>query len=118
MEQARIEQTILKNLIQSDSFARKVLPFLKAEYFTETDEKTVFEEVNTYFDKYTKTPTIEALLINLENNTSLQDGVVKSSKTIVQELGSQQDETPQDWLIDEAEKWCKDRAIYIAVMDL
>ena len=117
MEQARIEQTILKNLIQSDSFARKVLPFLKAEYFTETDEKTVFEEVNTYFDKYTKTPTIEALLINLENNTSLQDGVVKSSKTIVQELGSQQDETPQDWLIDEAEKWCKDRAIYIAVMD-
>ncbi len=117
MEQARIEQTILKNLIQSDSFARKVLPFLKAEYFTETDEKTVFEEVNTYFDKYTKTPTIEALLINLENNTSLQDGVVKSSKTIVQEIGSHQDETPQDWLIDEAEKWCKDRAIYIAVMD-
>tara|TARA_X000001036_G_scaffold433437_1_gene471062 strand:- start:2929 stop:4254 length:1326 start_codon:yes stop_codon:yes gene_type:complete len=94
-----------------------VLPFLKAEYFTETDEKTVFEEVNTYFDKYTKTPTIEALLINLENNTSLQDGVVKSSKTIVQEIGSHQDETPQDWLIDEAEKWCKDRAIYIAVMD-
>ena len=117
MEQARIEQTILKNLIQSDSFARKVLPFLKAEYFTETDEKTVFEEVNTYFDKYTKTPTIEALLINLENNTSLQDGVVKSSKTIVQEIGSHQDETPQDWLIDEAENWFKDRAIYIAVMD-
>ena len=117
MEQARIEQTILKNLIQSDSFARKVLPFLKAEYFTETDEKTVFEEVSNYFDKYTKTPTIEALLINLENNTSLQDGVVKSSKTIVQEIGSHQDETPQDWLIDEAEKWCKDRAIYIAVMD-
>jgi archaellum biogenesis ATPase FlaH len=94
-----------------------VLPFLKAEYFTETDEKTVFEEVSNYFDKYTKTPTIEALLINLENNTSLQDGVVKSSKTIVQEIGSHQDETPQDWLIDEAEKWCKDRAIYIAVMD-
>ena len=117
MEQARIEQTILKNLIQSDSFARKVLPFLKAEYFTETDEKTVFDEVSNYFDKYTKTPTIEALLINLENNTSLQDGVVKSSKTIVQEIGSHQDETPQDWLIDEAEKWCKDRAIYIAVMD-
>ena len=117
MEQARIEQTILKNLIQSDSFARKVLPFLKAEYFTETDEKTVFDEVSNYFDKYTKTPTIEALLINLENNTSLQDGVVKSSKTIVKEIGSHQDETPQDWLIDEAEKWCKDRAIYIAVMD-
>ena len=117
MEQARIEQTILKNLIQSDSFARKVLPFLKAEYFTETDEKTVFDEVSNYFDKYTKTPTIEALLINLENNTSLQDNVLKSSKTIVKEFGSHQDETPQDWLIDEAEKWCKDRAIYIAVMD-
>ena len=83
MEQTRIEQTILKNLLQSDSFARKVLPFVKAEYFTETDEKTVFEGVESYFEKYTKTPTMEALLINLENNTSLQDNVLKSSKTIV-----------------------------------
>jgi len=117
MEQIRIEQTILKNLIQSDSFARKVLPFVKGEYFTETDEQTIFNEVSDYFDKYTKTPTVEALLINLDNSTTLQESVVKSSKAVVKSIGKVVEETPQDWLIDETEKWCKDRAIYIAVMD-
>jgi replicative DNA helicase len=116
-QQTRIEQTILKNLIQSDSFARKVLPFIKGEYFTEIDEQTVFDEVSNYFQKYTKTPTVEALLINLDNTTTLSDQVVSSSKTIVERIGKDKDDTPQQWLIDESEKWCKDRAIYIAVMD-
>jgi len=116
MEQ-RIEQTILKNLIQSDTFSRKVLPFLKGEYFTENDERTVFQEVYSYFEKYTKTPTVEALLINLDNNTSLNDSVLKGSKSIVNSFGTKSEETPQDWLVDECEQWCKDRAIYIAVMD-
>ena len=116
--EARIEQTILKNLIQSEEFSRKVIPFLKPEYFTESDEKTVYNEIQEYFQKYTKTPTIEALLINLDNNTSLNEVVVKTSKAIVDEIGkSLLDVTPQDWLVDETEKWCKDRAIYIAVMD-
>ena len=117
METQRIEQTILKNLIQSDSFSRKVLPFVKDEYFTETDEKTVFNEIKDYFEKYTKTPTAEALLINLENNTRLSDSDLVQSKSIVGSIGKSSEETPQEWLIDETEKWCKDRAIYIAVMD-
>ncbi len=117
MEQQRIEQTILKNLIQSDSFSRKVLPFIKDEYFTETDEKTVFNEIKDYFEKYTKTPTAEALLINLENNTRLSDSDLVQSKSIVGSIEKSSEETPQEWLIDETEKWCKDRAIYIAVMD-
>ena len=117
MEQKRLEQTILKNLIQSDSFSRKVLPFIKDEYFTETDEKTVFNEIKDYFEKYTKTPTAEALLINLENNTRLSDSDLVQSKSIVGSIEKSSEETPQEWLIDETEKWCKDRAIYIAVMD-
>ena len=117
METQRIEQTILKNLIQSDSFSRKVLPFVKDEYFTETDEKTVFNEIKDYFEKYTKTPTAEALLINLENNTRLSDSDLVQSKSIVGSIEKSSEETPQEWLIDETEKWCKDRAIYIAVMD-
>ena len=117
METQRIEQTILKNLIQSDSFSRKVLPFVKDEYFTEADEKTVFNEIKDYFEKYTKTPTAEALLINLENNTRLSDSDLVQSKSIVGSIGKSSEETPQEWLIDETEKWCKDRAIYIAVMD-
>jgi replicative DNA helicase len=113
---ARLETTILKNLIQSNTFPRKVLPFIKDEYFSEIDEKTVYKEVYSYFEKYNKTPTVEALLINLDNNTSLSDNVVKGSKTILQQMGTS-DETAEEWLIDETEKWCKDRAIYIAVMD-
>ena len=113
----RLEQTILKNLIQSEEFARKVIPFLKSEYFTEVDEKTVFAEVKEYFDKYTKNPTTEALLINLDNSTTLTDNVVQSSKRLVGQLHNDSEETPQSWLVEETEKWCKDRAIYIAVMN-
>jgi len=115
--ETRIEQTILKNLIQSEEFARKCVPFIKSEYFADTEERTIFNEIFEYFQKYTKPPTVEALLINLDNNTSLNENIVKGSKTIVDKIGKEKDQTPSDWLIDETEKWCKDRAIYIAVMD-
>ena len=113
--EARIENTIIKNLIQNDTYTRKVIPFIKSEYFTESSEKLVFEEIVNYFDKYTKSPTVEALLINLDNVTSKGDAIVKSSKQLVENI--KKDDTPLDWLVDETEKWCKDRAIYIAVMD-
>jgi len=115
--EARIEQTILKNLIQSEEFTRKVIPFIKDEYFTDLTERTVFTEVKNYFDKYTKAPTVEALLIDLDNNTSLNENVVKGSKTIVDAIGKSNERTPPEWLENETEQWCKDRAIYIAVMD-
>ena len=113
--ETRIENTIIKNLIQNETYTRKVIPFIKSEYFTESSEKLVFEEIVNYFDKYTKSPTVEALLINLDNVTSKGDAIVKSSKQLVENI--KKDDTPLDWLIDETEKWCKDRAIYIAVMD-
>jgi len=113
--ETRLEQTILKNLIQNEEFTRKCIPFLKPEYFTDISEKTIYEFSYDYFQKYTKPPTVEALLINLENSTSLNEKTLKDAKTIVKGFGG--DDTPQDWLIDETEKWCKDRAIYIAVMD-
>ena len=115
--EARIEQTILKNLIQSEEFTRKVIPFIKDEYFTDLTERTVFTEVRDYFDKYTKAPTVEALLINLDNNTTLNEQVVNGSKTIVSAIGKSNEPTPSEWLETETEQWCKDRAIYIAVMD-
>ena len=113
--ETRIEQTILKNLIQNEEFTRKCIPFLKPEYFTDTAERTIYEFTHDYFQKYTKPPTVEALLINLDNSTSINENVVKDSKSIVKGFGSE--ESPQEWLVDETEQWCKDRAIYIAVMD-
>ena len=115
MEAMRIEQTILKNLIQSEQFTRKVIPFLKPEYFADSSEQLVYDEIKSYFEKYTKSPTLEALLINLDNDTSHSENIITGCKEL---LGSMPDEeTPIDWLVDETEKWCKDRAIYIAVMD-
>jgi replicative DNA helicase len=117
MEQkSRLETTILKNLILSDEYTRKVLPFIKDEYFSEQDELTVFKETKAYFDKYTKSPTVEALMINLGNNTSISDNVLLGAKTIVNSIGGEQSPAAE-WLVDETEKWCKDRAIYIAVMN-
>ena len=113
--ETRIEQTILKNLIQNEEFTRKCIPFLRPEYFTDTSERTIYEFTYDYFQKYTKPPTIEALLINLENSTSLNEKTLKDTKSIVNGFGSE--ESPQEWLVDETEQWCKDRAIYIAVMD-
>ena len=115
METTRIEVSIFKNLIQNDQFARKVIPFLKSEYFADSSEQLVYKEITHYFDKYTKGPTLEALLINLDNNSSESENVVKMSKELLGSLPK--DETPIEWLIDETESWCKDRAIYIAVMD-
>ena len=96
----RLETTILKNLIQNEEFTRKCIPFLKPEYFTDTTEKTIFEEVYAYFQKYTKPPTKEALLINLDNSTSINENVVKDAKNIVGKF--EVDNTPQDWLVDES----------------
>ena len=81
--ETRIEQTILKNLIQNEQFTRKCIPFLKPEYFTDTTERTVFEEIHAYFQKYTKPPTKEALLITLDN-TNVNEKIITDSKSIVE----------------------------------
>ena len=70
---ARLEQTILKNLVHNKTFSRKVLPYIKSEYFTEVDERTVFEQVQNYFLKFSSPPTTEALLIDLDANDELSD---------------------------------------------
>ena len=83
-EQRRIETTILKNSVQSEEFARKTIPFVKDEYFTEPDERIIFQEVKAYFEKYTNIPTAEALLINLDNNSKIPETVLKMQRQFVQ----------------------------------
>ena len=115
--ETRLEQTVLKNLIHNEQFTRKVIPFVKSEYFSEGDERTVFDHIKKYFDQYSKCPTSEALLINLENDTKINDNILKLSTHLVRNLQKDSEETPYEWLVTETEKWCKDRAVYIAVMD-
>lgn len=117
--EVQLEKTILKNLIRNELFTRKVIPFLKAEYFSDMYERTVFEQIQTYFEEYTSCPTIEALSIDLDNNTNLNDKASTETKKIVSSLDTivSDEDTPIDWLVDQTEQWCKDRAIYIAVMN-
>lgn len=115
--ETRLEQTILKNLIQSETFTRKVIPFVKEEYFSEDDERNVYKHIKQYFDNYNNPPTPEALLINLESDSKINENILKLSTQLVKNIRDDVDPTPHDWLVDETEQWCKDRAIYIAVMD-
>tara|TARA_S200000501_G_scaffold98619_1_gene91933 strand:- start:3584 stop:4969 length:1386 start_codon:yes stop_codon:yes gene_type:complete len=110
----RIEQTILRNLIYNEKYYRKVVPFLKAEYYETYHERIIFEEIADFAAKYDKIPTKEVLTINIQNRADLTDEAFKDS---LQEINSLTDEwVDYDWLCDATEKWCQDRAIYLALM--
>ena len=86
MATERIEQTILRNLLFSEIYYRKVVPFIKAEYCQEYHEKIVYEEIADFASKYDKVPTQEVLTINLQNRNDLTDDAYKDSVQAVQEL--------------------------------
>jgi replicative DNA helicase len=110
----RIEESILRNLIYNETYYRKVVPFIKADYFQEYHEKVVFEEIADFASKYDKVPTKEVLTINLQNRGDLTEETFKDS---VQGINSLSDDwVDYDWLLDATEKWCQDRAIYLALM--
>jgi len=110
----RIEETILRNLIFNEEYYRKVIPFLKAEYYETYHEKVIFEEIAEFAAKYDKIPTKEVLKINLQTRADLTEETFKDS---LQGVNSLTDEwVDYDWLLDATEKWCQDRAIYLALM--
>ena len=110
-----IETTILKNLIHNDEYSRKVIPFIDKEYFEEFHEKIIFEEICTFIVKYNSLPTKETLTIESEKRTDITEDVFSKIRDCVRLL----DDTPNDhqWLLDTTEKWCKDRAIYLALVE-
>ena len=110
----RIEESILRNLLHNEEYYRKVVPFLKAEYFESYHEKIIYEEIADFAAKYDKVPTKEVLTINLQNRTDLTDESFQDSVSAVRELSDEW--VDYEWLLDATEKWCKDRAIYLALM--
>ncbi len=111
----RLELTILRNLIFNEDYARKVIPFIQPEYYEQRVEKIVFEEIVEFIVKYGSSITIEALNIEIDNRRDLTES---ENKEIV-ELLSKLNDSPVDkqWILDTTEKWCRDRAIYIALME-
>ena len=110
-----IERTTLSNLVYNEPYARKVLPFIKPEYFSNRHERVVFEEINKFMEKYGNQPTKEALSIELDNRKDLNDDEFKSILTIVETLSDAQ--VDMQWLVDTTEKFCKDKAVYNAILN-
>ena len=111
----RIETTILRNLIFNEEYSRKVIPFIQPAYFEHRSEKIIFEEITKFIVKYGSSITIEALNIETENRTDLTETEVKEVRDINNSLIDSVVEN--QWLIDSTEKWCRDRAIYLALME-
>ena len=111
----RIETTILRNLVFNEEYSRKVIPFIQPDYFEERNEKVLFEEITQFIVKYGSSITLEALNIEVENRTDLNESEIKETRNIINSLT----DSPVDseWILDTTEKWCRDRAIYIALME-
>ena len=111
----RIETTILRNLVFNEDYSRKVIPFIQPDYFEQKTEKVIFEEIVQFIVKYGSAITIEALNIEIENRTDLTEDQIKE----IREINKSLNDSPVDkqWLLDTTEKWCRDRAIYLALME-
>ena len=110
----KVENLILKNLLLDEVFVRKSLPFIKAEYFADFLEKKLYEVIAKYFTQYNAIPTKEALEIEVGQLDTISDEQHKNILHIIREIDEEKSEP--DWIVDVTEKWCQDRALYIALM--
>jgi hypothetical protein len=110
-----IEQTILRNLLVNEPFMRKVLPFVKPEYF-EGVYRQLYKEVGKYVAKYNRLPSAETFKIEIDQSDTFSDEQYRHAVEIMPEI-FKAEQTDNEWLIDTTEKWCQDRAIHNAIMD-
>lgn len=110
-----IQKTILSNLIHNEEYTRKVLPFLKSEYFSDHFENVIFKQLHSFFTKYNKPATNSILKIEISNDEKLKPEQLKAINTYIDELNFRTDN--DEWLVENSEKFCKDRAVYNAILD-
>jgi len=111
----KIETIILSKLILDDVYCRKVLPFIKDEYFEEHTLRVVFDEIRNYIDKYSGLPEPSAIQIEVEDRKDVSEQSFQEICEFLNDLDT--DQYNADWLLDTTEKWCKERAIYLALME-
>ena len=111
----RVEQTILSSLIYDEGFTRKVLPFLKQEYFHDQTEKVLFACIERFIDKYNNLPTKETLLLEIEKQERIPEQVYSGVVTYINDIVY--DKKDPQWLVDNAEKFCQEKAVYNAIME-
>ena len=111
----KVEFLILRNLLHNEEYLRKVVPFLKSEYFEDEKQKIVYHEIASFVEEYNELTTKEVLCIEIEKRKDITDSMFKDITFLIDEL----DNSPADlqWLLDTTEKWCRDRAIYLALIE-
>ena len=110
-----IERTALGQLVSNEEFARKALPHMKGDYFSDKTEKTIFEEITKFVDKYNKIPTQTSLEIEVQSRKDLNEEEYKKVVAVIQTLEST--DVDFDWLCDTTEQFCKDKAVYNAIVE-
>ena len=108
-----IEKQILQGLTQDEEYVRQVLPFLKEDYFTQLEQALIYNVINEYFDKYNTLPKASALTVDIQQRTGIDDKTIASALELVQSFETV---TVDQWLIDQTESFCQDKAIYNAIM--
>jgi len=111
----RVEFLVLKNLLHNEEYLRKVIPFIKTEYFQDFNQKTLYDEISNFVTEYNRVPTKEVLNIEVEKRSDINETSYKEITTLIEHLDSEPAEI--EWLMDTTEKWCRDRAIYLALME-
>lgn len=111
----RVEQTILSSLIYDEGFTRKVLPFLKQEYFHDQTEKVLFACIEKFIEKYNNLPTKETLLLDIEKQDKIPEQVYSGVVSYINDIVY--DKKDPQWLVDNAEKFCQEKAVYNAIME-
>ena len=114
VQQSRIENTIIANLFFKEDYTRKVLPFIKEEYFSNRVEQLLFGEVFTFIEKYNNLPTKDAILIELNSRRDINEEELQHIKDYVTSI--ENTEADEQWLLETTEKFCKDRAVHNAVL--
>ena len=113
-----IERVIFNNLLTNEDYARKTIPFLKVDYFHNRSERVVFELIDSYVKEYNTFPTKAALLVDLGNKDGVSEEQFKQCEEIIHDVAaSQESDKDNDWLIDNTEKFCQDKAIYNAIRE-
>ena len=112
----RIEEVILRNLVKNEDYTRKVVPFLSNEYFHDSQEKVLFEEIAKHITKYNGLPTQETLLISLDALDTITEDQFDEISKMVSGLEGGDDKPDDEWLLVETEKFCRDKALYNAIM--
>ena len=111
----QIEEVALSKLILDEGYCRKVMPFIKKEYFDAHRNTVLFETLVDYVNSFDTTPEPTALKIEVEKRRDITDDIFKEIESFLDNLD--RDQYNDDWLVDTTEKWCKERAIYLALME-